>query len=83
MEERSLVDAVRRSYDLSARGGAYTSFFVRYLLAVAAVSVVATPLFTTSLVSGVVGMELLAPIYVVFNAATMLFLHRETRERRA
>jgi len=74
MEERSLADAFRRSYDLSSRGGQYTNYFVKYLLAVAAVSLVATPLFTTTVFGAAVGVAVLAPVCVVFNAATMLFL---------
>jgi hypothetical protein len=74
LEDRSLVDAFRRSYGLSARGGQYTNFFGKYLFAVAAVSLVATPLFTTSVFAAVLGTAVLAPICVLFNAATMLFL---------
>ena len=74
LQGRGLGDALRSSRTLSARGGAYTSFFVRYLLAVAVISLVATPLFTTSVAGAVAGTALLAPVCVLFNAATMLFL---------
>lgn len=74
LQDRGLGDALRSSRTLSARGGAYTSFFVRYLLAVAVVSLVATPLFTTSVAGALAGTALLAPVCVLFNAATMLFL---------
>ena len=74
LRDLSLVDALRSSHELSARGGPYASFFVKYLLAVAAVSLVATPLFTTSVAGAVAGTAVLAPVCVLFNAATMLFL---------
>jgi hypothetical protein len=74
MEDRSLADAFRRSFDLSSHGGPYTNYFVKYLLAVAAVSLVATPLFTTTVFAAAVGVAVIAPVCVLFNAATMLFL---------
>jgi hypothetical protein len=74
MEDRSLADALHRSVVLSSRGGPYTNYFVKYLLAVAAVSLVATPLFTTTVFVAVLGIVVLAPVCVHFNAATMLFL---------
>lgn len=74
LRDLSLGAALRSSRRLSARGGDYTGFFVKYLLAVALVSLVATPLFTTSVAGAVAGTGLLAPVCVLFNAATMLFL---------
>lgn len=73
----SLRKALGRSYAETSAGGAYGSFFLRYAFAVAAVSVVATPLFTTNTLGAILGAAFLAPVCVLFNGATLAFV-RET-----
>jgi len=74
VEGVDLPTALRRSYGHAVSGGDYTSFFVQYLVAAAVVSVVATPLFTTSIPGAAVGTLVLAPVALLFNTATMLFV---------
>lgn len=71
----SLVAALRRSFTLATDGGAYATFFVSYLLAVAAVSLVATPLVVNlGLLGAVLGAALAAVPALTLNVATMLFV---------
>jgi hypothetical protein len=73
--DRSLMSALRASYRYATAGGPYASFFARYLLVVALVSIPATPPFTSlGLVGALVGMVLLAPVGLLFDDATMSFL---------
>ena len=74
VEGVDLPTAFRRSYGYAVSGGEYASFFVQYLVAVALVSVVATPLFATSLVGAALGTLLLAPVALLFDTVTMLFV---------
>jgi hypothetical protein len=69
-----LPTALRRSYGYATSGGEYASFFIQYLVAVALVSVVATPLFTTSVAGAALGTVVLAPVALLFDTATMLFV---------
>jgi hypothetical protein len=70
-----LPSAFRRSYEYATSGGKYASFFVQYLVGVGLVSVVATPLFSNSVIGGAIGVVVLAPVALLFDAATMLFVH--------
>jgi len=74
VEGLDLPVALRRSYGYATDGGEYATFFVQYLLAAGAVSVAATPLFTTSVAGAAVGTVVLAPVALLFNTATMLFV---------
>jgi len=74
VEGIDLPAALRRSYGYAASGGEYASFFLQYLVAVALVSVVATPPFTTSVAGAALGTVVLAPVAVLFDTATMLFV---------
>jgi uncharacterized membrane protein YgcG len=74
VEGVDLPTALRRSYGYAASGGEYASFFVQYLIAVALVSVVATPPFTTSIAGAALGTVVLAPVALLFDTATMLFV---------
>ncbi len=74
VEGVDLPAALRYSYDYAASGGEYASFFVQYLVAVALVSVVATPLFATSVPGAALGTVVLAPVALLFDTATMLFV---------
>jgi hypothetical protein len=69
-----LPTALRRSYGYAVSGGEYASFFLQYLVAAAIVSVVATPLFTTSIPGAALGTLVLAPVALLFDTATMLFV---------
>jgi hypothetical protein len=74
VEGVDLPTALRRSYDHATSGGEYASFFVQYLVAVALVSVVATPLFTTSVAGAALGTVVLAPLALLFDTVTLLFV---------
>lgn len=74
VEGVDLPTALRRSYGHAVSGGDYASFFVQYMIAAAVVSVVATPLFTTSIPGAALGTLVLAPVALLFNTATMLFV---------
>lgn len=74
IEGVDLPTALRRSYGYATTSRAYASFFVQYLLAVAVVSLVATPLFSTSVPGAVLGTLVLAPVCLLFNTATVLFV---------
>lgn len=70
-----LVEGFRRSFVLATEGGAYFEFFVKYVLAVAVVSLAATPLVVNLGVPGaVVGALLVALPALTLNVATMLFV---------
>lgn len=70
-----LVDGFRRSFALAADGGPYLEFFVKYLLAVAVVSLAATPLVVNlGLPGAIIGALLLALPALTLNVATMLFV---------
>lgn len=70
-----LVEGFRRSYAFATEGGAYLSFFVKYLVAVGVVSLVATPLIVNAGVPGaVLGAVVLALPALILNVATMLFV---------
>lgn len=73
--EMDLGASLSRSYGYAVEGGAYASYFVQYLLAVAAISLVATPLFTNAgLAGGLAGVVLLAPLGLLFDTATTAFV---------
>lgn len=74
VEGVDLPTALRRSYGYATSSGEYASFFVQYLLAVALVSVVATPVFTPSVLGAALGTLVLAPVAVLFDTATVLFV---------
>lgn len=74
VEGADLPTALRRSYGYATSSGEYASFFVQYLLAVAVVSVVATPVFTASVLGAALGTLVLAPVAVLFDTATVLFV---------
>jgi hypothetical protein len=73
-----LPTALRRSYGYATSSREYASFFVQYLLAVAVVPVVATPVFTTSVPGAALGTLVLAPVAVLFDTATTLFVRNLT-----
>ena len=74
VEGVDLPTALRRSYGHATSGGEYASFFVQYLVAVALVSVVATPPFTTSVAGAALGTVFLAPVALLFDTVTLLFV---------
>lgn len=74
VEGVDLPTGIRQSYGYAVSGGEYASFFVQYVVAAAIVSVVATPLFTTSVLGAALGTLVLAPVALLFNTATMLFV---------
>jgi hypothetical protein len=74
VEGVDLPTALRRSYGYATSGGEYASFFVQYLVTVALVSVVATPPFTTSVAGAALGTVVLAPVALLLNTTTMLFV---------
>lgn len=53
---------------------AYLFYATPYLVAAAVVSLVATPLFTTSIPGAALGTLVLAPVALLFDTATMLFV---------
>jgi hypothetical protein len=70
-----LGTSLSRSYEYAVDGGRYASYFVQYLLAVAVISLVATPVFTNAGVAGgLAGVVLLAPLGLVFDTATTSFV---------
>lgn len=74
VEGIDLPAALRRSYGYATSSRGYASFFVQYLVAVGLVSVVATPLFTNSVPAAALGVVVLAPVALLFDTATMLFV---------
>jgi hypothetical protein len=86
-EERGLTDALGRSYELSQETSDYTRFAVRYLLFVAAASLVGTLFVNLKLVGVLLGAVLAAPLGLALNAATMAFVtdlvDRETADSEA
>lgn len=73
--DRSVVPALSASYGYATEGGEYASFFLRYLVATALVSIPAVPLFTSlGLFGALAGMVVLAPVGLLFDDATMAFL---------
>ncbi len=74
VEGTDLPSALRRSYEYATSDGEYASFFVQYLVSVGLVSVVATPLFSNSVLGAAVGVVVLAPVALLFDTATMLFV---------
>ena len=74
VEGIDLPSALRRSYEHATSGEEYAFFFVQYLAGVGLVSVVATPLFSNSVLGAAVGVIVLAPVALLFDAATMLFV---------
>lgn len=74
VEGVDLPTALGRCYGYATTSREYASFFVQYLLAAAAVSVVVTPPFTTSVPGAALGTLVLAPVCLLFNTATMLFV---------
>lgn len=74
VEGVDLPTALRRSYGYATASREYASFFLQYLVAVAVVSVVATPLFATSVLGAALGTLVLAPVALLFNTVTMLFV---------
>lgn len=69
-----VVDALRRSYELSQETDSYGRFALRYLLFVAAASIVGTLFVNLKLVGVVLGAVLAAPLALTLNAATMAFV---------
>jgi hypothetical protein len=70
-----LGTSLSRSYEYAVDGGRYASYFVQYLLAVAVISLVATPVFTNAGVAGgLAGVVLLTPLGLVFDTATTSFV---------
>lgn len=74
VEGVDLPTALRRCYGYATESREYVSFFVQYLLAVAVVSVLATTLFATSVPTAALGTLVLAPVALLFNVTTMLFV---------
>lgn len=75
-DDCDLLVALARSYELTSAGGPAFSYAVRYLLATAAISIVATVVFVNLGVIGVlVGLAVLAPVGLVFDTATMAFVY--------
>lgn len=74
VEGIDLPGALRRSYEYATSSGEYISFFLQYLVAVAVVSVVATPLFATTVPGAALGTVVLAPVALLFDTTTMLFV---------
>ncbi|RNJ26167.1 hypothetical protein [Halosegnis longus] len=75
-DDRDLLTALVRSYQFTSAGGPALSYAGRYLLATAIISLPATALFVNLGVPGVVGgLAVLAPVGLVFDAATMAFVH--------
>lgn len=73
--DEGLLDALGRSYRWATEGGPYLEFFVKYLLTVAALSLLATPVVANlGVVGAALGAALLAPVALVLNVATMLFV---------
>ncbi|MFC7233739.1 hypothetical protein [Halosegnis marinus] len=76
--DRGLVPALRRAYALTVPGGAPLSYFARYVLAGAVVSVPATLVFVNlGALGATLGVVALAPVALLFDAATMGFLKEE------
>jgi len=74
VEGIDLPTALRRPYGYATSGGEYASFSVQYLVAVTVVPVVATPPFTTSGAGAALGTVVLAPVALLFDTVTMLFV---------
>jgi hypothetical protein len=73
--DRSILAALADSYAYATDGGAYASFFLRYLAGSALVSIVATPPFTSlGLPGALAGIVVLAPVGLLFDDATMAFV---------
>lgn len=74
VEGVDLPTALRRSYGYATSSVEYASFFVQYIVAVALVSVVATPLFANSVSAAALGAVVLAPVALLLDTVTMLFV---------
>lgn len=75
-DDGDLLTALVRSYQFTSAGGPALSYAGRYLLATALISLPATALFVNLGVPGVVGgLAVLAPVGLVFDTATMAFVH--------
>lgn len=74
VEGTDLPTALRRSYAYATSSREYASFFVQYLIAVAVISVVATPLFATTVPGAALGTVVLAPVALLLDTVTMLFV---------
>lgn len=75
-DDRDLLTALVLSYQFTSAGGPTLSYAGRYLLATALVSLPATALFVNFGLSGSVGgLAVLAPVGLVFDTATMAFVH--------
>ena len=71
-EDRALVPALERSYELAVAGGPYFGFAVGFLLLGTAISIVASlVVLNLGLVGVLVGSVVAAPAGVVFGGATM------------
>ena len=74
VEGVDLPTALRCSYGYATSSREYVSFFVQYFAAVGLVSVVATPLFATSVPAAALGAVVLAPVALLLDTVTMLFV---------
>jgi hypothetical protein len=74
VEDRGAVDAISRSVDLAADGGAYASYGGQYLLLVAVVSIPLSTVVRTSAVAVLLAAVLAAPLAAVATGATAAFV---------
>lgn len=79
-EDRGLVGALARSYDLATTDGAHLSYAVQYAVVVLALSMPASLVVRNGGVAGIVGSAaVLAPVGLALDGATMLYLRRRVR----
>lgn len=70
-----LREALSESYERAVAGGEYAAFFGQYLVAVAAISLVATPVFVNlGVAGGLAAVVVFAPVGLVFDTAAMAFV---------